>query len=173
MLLLPLLCTQLQLLCSASLCSPPPLSSPEILHPLHIFPELLPPPPHKQNVHTRDPSQAHSNKVKCFNYKICTKRLGRIFCSEQKLTDATETIPYLAIRATDLPSPSFLFSHFTGRYWFPVLFFLLHVLVGPHLFLIQQAGSLEFTFLPDKLPSQTKKKKKKKKVNYFLFLRMC
>ena len=49
---LPLLCTQLQLLCSASLCSPPPLSSPEILHPLHIFPELLPPPPHKQNEHT-------------------------------------------------------------------------------------------------------------------------
>lgn len=31
---------------------PSPLSSLEILHPLHIFPELLPPPPHKQNVHT-------------------------------------------------------------------------------------------------------------------------
>lgn len=129
-----------------------------------------PPPPHLPWAPPPTPTQTkcahkrsksgHSNKVKCFNYKICTKRLGRIFCSEQKLTDATGTNPYLAIRATDLPSPSFLFSHFTGRYWFPVLFFLLHVLVGPHLFLIQQAGSLEFTFLPDKLPSQTKRKEK-------------
>lgn len=64
-------------------------------------------------------------------------------CEEPKPTTTKEGIykhrpfPFLAITSTDLPSPSFLFSHFTGRYRFPVLFFLLHVLVGSHLFLIQ------------------------------------
>lgn len=62
----------------------------------------------------------------------------------------------LVMPATDLPTPSVLFSYFTGRYWFPVLFFLLHVFIGPHLFLVQQAGSLEFTFLPDELESRRK-----------------
>lgn len=108
-------------------------------------------------------------KLNALTTKYVQSGLGAFSAVSKKLTDATETIPYLAIRATDLPSPSFLFSHFTGRYWFPVLFFLLHVLVGPHLFLIQQAGSLEFTFLPDKLPSQTKKKRRRKKliISYF------
>lgn len=150
MLLLPLLCTQLQLLCSASPCSPPPFLSRDPPPPLHLPWTPPPTPTQTKCAHMKAPSQAQLNKVKC-----CYTNMNCILSNERKWTCTAETIPYLESMVTDLPSPSLLFSHFTGRYWFPVLFFLLHVLVGPHLLLIQQAGSLEFSFLPDKL--QTRK----------------
>lgn len=47
----PLIYTQLQLLCSVSPCSHPPPSSLQLLLPLHIFPEVFPPPPPEHKVH--------------------------------------------------------------------------------------------------------------------------
>lgn len=128
--------------------------------PLHIFPEVFPHPhphPHPNTKYTLDslkPDSKSEEQSSTLLQNPESKQLGAHFNVGRN--ENAETVPSLATTATDLPTPSLLFSHFTGRYWFPVLFFLLHVLVGLHLLLVQQAGSLEFTFLPDKLWSKRK-----------------
>lgn len=144
--------SQQQLLCSTSLPSPLPLQRTSTPSTAFLCSS---PHPHtnKMSTHERsEPASLWSNETPL---TWCAWRDEGAFIKQEKRNGQRKAnIPNLAIPATDLPSPSVLFSHFTGRYWFPVLFFLLHVFVGPHLFLVQQAGSLEFTFLPDELKSR-------------------
>lgn len=121
--------------------------------PPHL-PWTPPPTPTQTEKYIQEISKSGPRIMLNASTKMCGEANGMLYVMRKN--EHAQTIPYSTTTATDLPTPSLLFSHFTGRHWFPILFFLLHVLIGPHLLLVQQAGSLEFTFLPDKLQRQKK-----------------
>lgn len=102
MLLLPLLCSQLQSLCSTSLPSPLPLQRTST-HPLHIFPVLLPPPPHKQNVHPWMIQGTHTSaKLNAQTWYMCDELNERSWNKNTRISPTTFHNP------GHWPSPPFL-----------------------------------------------------------------